>query len=230
MSLLRLMGYTVRPLDEVVDDWARGTMPPPQTAAITFDDGYRDNLQDAWPILRGHRYPATLFAVSGLLGATSVWDEGVGRGPSELLTAAELVDLDREGFRVQSHSVTHPDLPAVEPALAASEIVESRRQLEALLGRSVDLFAYPYGRDDRETRALAATAGYRAAFATRWGLNTAATPRYSLRRIMVAGGDNLLVFGLKVLVGGDPFRHVHGFRRRRRRGSTAPSPRSGLDV
>jgi peptidoglycan/xylan/chitin deacetylase (PgdA/CDA1 family)/glycosyltransferase involved in cell wall biosynthesis len=214
MALIRLLGYTVRPIDEVLDDWAKGEMPPRRTLVVTFDDGYRDNLIHAWPILRRHRYPATLFAVSGLLGATSVWDEGTGNGPAPLLSETELIGLDREGFRVQSHSVTHPDLRTVDTALADHEMVESRRQLETLVGRPVDLFAYPYGHDDEGIRALAAAAGYRAAFASRWGLNTAATPRLSLRRIMVAGSDNLFSFGLKVWIGENPLRYLSGLNRR----------------
>jgi len=214
LSVIRLLGYTVRPLEEVVDAWTRGIPPPPRTLAITFDDGYRDNLVHVWPVLRRHSYAATLFVVPGLLGGSSIWDEGVGPGPRPLMTAAELVDLDRQGFRVQSHGVTHADLREVSATVAADEIVDSRRQLEKVLSRRVDLFAYPYGHDNATTRRLAAAAGYRAAFATRWGLNTAATPRFGLRRITVAGTDHLLVFAIKVWVGDNPFRHVSDFFRR----------------
>jgi glycosyltransferase involved in cell wall biosynthesis/peptidoglycan/xylan/chitin deacetylase (PgdA/CDA1 family) len=216
LSLIRRLGFTVRPLESVVDAWTRGVMPPAHTAAITFDDGYRDSAQHAWPVLQRHDYPATLFAVSGLLGRDSAWDEGVGGGPAPLLTAVELADLDKQGFRVGSHSVTHADLRVVGAAVASAEAVDSRHDLERLLGRSVDLFAYPYGLDSREVQGLAAAAGYRAAFATRPGLNTPATPRHGLRRIVVLGTDDLLTFAIKVVVGDDPRRHVRAWLRIRR--------------
>ena len=206
--VIRLLGFTVRPLEEIVDSWDRGIPPPPRSLAITFDDGYRDNLVHAWPVLRRRRYAATLFAVSGHVGDRSVWDQGVGMGPRRLMTAAELVKLDRGGFRVESHGVSHADLRTVSATVAVEELSASRRGLEAVLGRPVDLFAYPYGHDDPTTRQLAAEAGYRAAFATRWGLNTPATPRFGLRRIQVMGTDSLLVFAIKVWVGDNPFRHI----------------------
>jgi len=208
MWIIRLLGFTVRPLEEIVDSWERGIPPAPRSLAITFDDGYRDNLVHAWPVLRRRRYVATVFAVSGHMGDRSVWDQGVGMGPRPLLTAAELVTLDRDGFRVESHGVSHADLRTVSATVAAQELSASRRGLEAVLGRPVDLFAYPYGHDDATTQQLAAEAGYRAAFATRWGLNTPATPRFGLRRIQVMGMDNLVVFAIKVWVGDNPFRHI----------------------
>src|SRR4029079_1982468 len=106
--------------------------------------------------------------------------------------------------------------------VAAREIIESRRQLEALLGRTVELFAYPYGHQDDAMQAFTAAAGYRAAFATVRGLNTPATPRYCLRRITVAGGDNLLLFGIKVWVGDDPLRPLPAIVSRPRPGSAGP--------
>jgi len=208
MSVIRLMGFTVRPLEEIVVAWNEGRPPAPRTLAITFDDGYRDNLLHAWPVLQRHGYPATLFAVSDLIGGHSVWDAGVGRGPRPLLTATELRDLDRSGFRVQSHGATHVDLRGISARSAADEMERSRDDLEQVLGRPVDLFAYPYGHDDATTQQLAAATGYRAAFATRWGLTTSATPRFGMRRIIVTGTDNLLIFALKVWVGDIPFRHV----------------------
>lgn len=215
MWAIRLLGFMVRPLAEIVESWERGIPPPPRSLAITFDDGYRDNLVHAWPILQRRGYAATLFTVSGLIGDHSVWDQGVGMGPRALMTAAELVQLDQGGFRVESHGVSHADLRTVSAPVATEELHTSRRDLEAVLGRPVDLFAYPYGHDDAPTQQLAADAGYRAAFATRWGLNTPATPRYGLRRIQVMGTDNLLVFAIKVWVGDNPFRHFTRPRTRR---------------
>lgn len=206
MRVIRLLGFTVRPLDEIVDRWERGIAPPPLSLVITFDDGYRNNLDHAWPILRRHRYAATLFSVSGLLGGRSVWDEHVEPGPRPLLTEAELRELDQAGFRVESHGVSHADLRTVSETVAAEEITTSRRELARILGRPVDLFAYPYGHDDATIQQLTAAAGYRAAFSTRWGLNTPATPRFGLCRIQVLGTDNLVVFALKVLVGVNPLR------------------------
>src|SRR3954471_13278945 len=67
MTLLGDLGYTVVSLDAVLDHYALSTPLPEGAVLITFDDGYRDNLANAVPILRKHGYPAVLFVPIGYL-------------------------------------------------------------------------------------------------------------------------------------------------------------------
>lgn len=213
MRVLRLLRYRVVSLDSLVRTWSAGALPPPRCVAISFDDGYRDNMQHAWPILRRFGYRATLFFVSGLAGKTSIWDEGIEGEAKALLTWEELKTLDKQGFQVEAHSVSHADLAEVSREVAEVEIAESRRILEKKLGRPVRLFAYPYGHYNNHVEGQVARAGYRAAFSVKRGLNTLRTSRFALNRVTISGNDNLLMFALKVWAGDDPLRYLPGFRR-----------------
>lgn len=64
--------YRVLPLQRVVDDMKRGAPLPDNTAVITFDDGYRNNLTLAVPILKKYRVPATIFLTAGYIGTTKI--------------------------------------------------------------------------------------------------------------------------------------------------------------
>ena len=160
--------------------------PSPRHVAVTFDDGYADNLTTARPALERRGIPATIFVATGALrsGAEFWWDElerlapgsrrELGDGfkrllPEErdevltelresrpgapdpppshrLLTPAELVALADGGLvEIGAHTVTHPRLSELPVEAQEAEIVESRRELEELLGRPVRGFAYPYG-------------------------------------------------------------------------------------
>jgi peptidoglycan/xylan/chitin deacetylase (PgdA/CDA1 family) len=167
----------------------------------------------AWPVLRNFGYAATLFFVTGLAGQGSVWDEGVEGGPRPLLTYDELRELDEQGFRVEAHTVSHPDLRDLTPQAAAAEIKKSRRELEANLGRTVSLFAYPYGHYNDYVQKEVESAGYKAAFSVRHGLNTLRTARFALKRTSIACDDNMLTFALKVWTGDNPLRYVPDIRR-----------------
>jgi peptidoglycan/xylan/chitin deacetylase (PgdA/CDA1 family) len=232
MRLLKLMGRRVRPLQACVAAWHEGKMPPPRTVAITFDDGYRDNLTEAWPVLRQMRYPATLFFITGEAESADEMRNAECRVPAEwvrnapaptiphrqprqvfafavsnsLLSWQEACALDGVGFRVESHGITHSDLASLDPDDARTELVESRLELEARLGRPVTIFAYPYGEFNRDLEKLAAEAGYLAAFGTHEGPNNLHTPRYGMKRVEISGHDNLLAFALKIWAGEDPFR------------------------
>jgi len=133
-----------------------GARLPQRPVLITFDDGYRDVLWNAAPVLRRLRMPATAYVITG---RTS--------GPdSSFLTWDELRLLERDGFTIGSHTVHHLELTQLPPALALQELVVSRRALERRLGHAVQWLAYPAGRENAEVVALARRAGYLLAVTT----------------------------------------------------------------
>lgn len=62
--------FAVLPLREWVERQSNGKTLPERTCAITFDDGWRDNFEFALPILEQEQTPATIFAVSDMIGTT----------------------------------------------------------------------------------------------------------------------------------------------------------------
>lgn len=153
------------PLGDVVR-WQRGELDlPPTAVAVTFDDGLRDVLTQARPILAAHGIPATAFIAPGLLAGQAPHPSY--RPTRPFLTLAELGELGRAGWTIGSHALTHPVLAALSAEAAAHELRESRRILEDACGVPVTLLAYPYG--TRRTVSprdyeLAQASGYEAAF------------------------------------------------------------------
>jgi len=117
------------------------------TLAITFDDGYLDNIEIAAPILRSVALPATFFVTSRFIGSTIVpwWDAKLPRHPG-WMTWEHVRTLKHEGFDIGAHTRTHVDLGAVDGTEAEAEIRGSRQDLLDALGHAPDHFAYPYGR------------------------------------------------------------------------------------
>lgn len=178
-----------------LDDAARGLA----GVAITFDDGYADNLINAAPILQQHEYPATVFVVAGLLG--SVLDHDRGREHSRLLGEDELLALRDAGIEIGGHSMTHRRLSLLDSRSQRIEILGCKRALESLLSERVRAFAYPFGtlRDyDSETSKFVREAGYAHAVSNRYGPNVADADRFSLRRINIDRTDTLATFAAKV--------------------------------
>jgi peptidoglycan/xylan/chitin deacetylase (PgdA/CDA1 family) len=127
-------------------------------AALTFDDGFVDNLDHLSPLLAQLGAPATVFVVSGWLGKplpSAPW--------TRVLTAEELVELSDSRVEIGAHTVTHPDLTTIPFDQARAEMERSREELEELLAKPVDVFAYPWGRASTQTREACRLAGYRAA-------------------------------------------------------------------
>ena len=127
-----------------------GAALPHRALMITFDDGYRDVLWNAAPVLQRLHLRATDFVITGRIS-----------GPdSSFLTWPELVRLERKGVEIGSHTITHADLPALSPAGAFPELRRSRLILERHLHRAVQWLAYPYGKTDATVVSLVRRAGY----------------------------------------------------------------------
>lgn len=176
-------GYAVVGLDQVAS-LARDRR---RMVAFTFDDGYRSVAETAWPMLKARRWPATIYAVSGYLDGSQTfpWDAGAQRGAARLMDASIVRELAAEGVTVGSHSVSHRYLPGLSPREARSEIDDSRRALEDLLGSEVSTFSYPMGGWNRSLRAAVRSAGYSTAVTCVRGINTATHDPLALRRPIV---------------------------------------------
>lgn len=164
MSFLYQHGFSVAPLEQVVEAMRGQTKLPPKSVAITFDDGYRDTYSSAVPILKRYGFHITAFIVSSLIGRTNEWDRDIpGMRPVSLLTSREIREMATMGVAVGAHSRTHPRLPLVPDDRLVSEVTGSKTDLEDLLGVPVNLFCYPHYATDDRVRRLVAASGYRGA-------------------------------------------------------------------
>jgi len=150
LSQLRELGYQVVDLDAVLDHYTLGRPMPEHAVLITFDDGYRDTLENALPVLQKHGYKAVIFVPVAYMGDHSM------PLPHELTLAERGVrnrtldwdlvrELDRGGVRVESHGIAHHPLAEVSLDEAVREIAVSKLKLEEQLRRPVRSYAYVKG-------------------------------------------------------------------------------------
>jgi peptidoglycan/xylan/chitin deacetylase (PgdA/CDA1 family) len=160
-------GYQAVTLRRVYDAWTGEGLLPPKPVVITFDDGYADQVRNAAPVLREYDWPAELDLVSAALYLGS-------NAPTKSLTPDMVQGLLDDGWGLESHSVSHPDLTQLHGAKLRWQLRESRRRLKRLFDVPVDFFCYPGGLYTRRIKLAVRRAGYLAATGTRFG---AATPR-----------------------------------------------------
>lgn len=151
---------------------------------ITFDDGFQNVLEYGLEPLAAHGFQAIQFLVADALGKTNAWDAPLGEVQEPIMDAPAVRDWLKAGHQIGAHSLSHPYLTRLETARAREEIVSSKSKLEDLFGLPIRHFCYPYGDWNASVHDLVCEAGYETACTTDWGLNTAATDRLALKRIM----------------------------------------------
>lgn len=160
---------------------------------ITFDDGYRDFAESAWPILQESDFTAELFVVSKLAGKSAEWDASLGSS-APLLGISELARLAGEGVRIGSHLATHPRSDELSTRELAEELLDSRVQLERWLGAPITSLAAPYGCMDQRFGMLAAECGYRTVFNTVNRVASLSDDLFDLPRLEVQGDLTIEAF------------------------------------
>lgn len=239
--------FRVLPLGEALELQAAGRLPA-RAAAVTFDDGYADNLYNALPILQANGLRATFFIASSFLDGGRMWNDSIGeairnapgdsidlgalelgvcaiatpgqrqqlahqlvgmakyRTPAErqtliatlltaagaelpdnlMLTTAELQQMRDAGMEIGGHTLSHPILKTLSDAEVEREIRDNKQELEAKLGVTLKVFAYPNGKvgiDYLPRHAeLVKNLGYIGAVSTEWGVNGPDTDRWQLAR------------------------------------------------
>jgi peptidoglycan/xylan/chitin deacetylase (PgdA/CDA1 family) len=138
MAELAQSGARVVPLPQILD--------VPGSVAITFDDGFRNFFEQAFPVLQLYRFPATVFVVSQYCGRRNDWPSQPAGIPSlELMSWSNVKEVAQGGISVGAHTLTHPYLSRLPLTEIEKEVSRSRTAIEDSIGRAVDTFAYPYG-------------------------------------------------------------------------------------
>jgi peptidoglycan/xylan/chitin deacetylase (PgdA/CDA1 family) len=150
---LRAAGYRTVGLGEVAEQVRQGRDLAPAAVAITFDDGYRSVYEEAFPVLQAHDMTATVFLTVGAPGSGG--DQLPAFEGRPMLGWREIGEMHRAGITFGAHTLTHPDLTRLAQAQVETEMRASKEMIEDRLGASVPCFAYPYGRHDERSRALA---------------------------------------------------------------------------
>jgi peptidoglycan/xylan/chitin deacetylase (PgdA/CDA1 family) len=194
---------------------ANGGEPPPGYAAITFDDGMRNNRTVAFPILQRYGIPATVYISIDLIGGVSPWVDT--HGDNRMLDTGEIQELAGAGWELGAHTMTHPDLSTLTYEACRREIEESKIALEEIGQVSVETFAYPFGRYDEQTIAAVRDSGLSAAVTTGSGI----WEPYELTRAMVGALDPTPILMLKLTDRYEPLLRSPPLRLLRRASKTA---------
>lgn len=184
IAVVAAMGQLL-PLQQVLSSAPNGKI----AIAITFDDGYATLKDHAAELLMEFGGTATAFLNVGQIGDKErrLSSAADGYYPDEqFLTWRDVDALLALGWQIGSHGVRHLDLVGTDAATAKSELFTSKQQIEGRLGKTCDMFAYPWGRNSPELRAEVRAAGYRYGFAGDHAPVTAQSDPLALPRINVA--------------------------------------------
>lgn len=173
VAYLYAKGYESIALDSLFEESTN------KRIVITFDDGYKDVIDNALPILKRIGFQATVFLIVNNIGKDGYlsWDE--------------IKVLEKEGWFFGSHTLNHKNLTTLSEESAKEEILESKRRLDLGLKKPVVFFAFPVGQFNEEIIKLVEDAGYQGAVTIISGKDNKAGDIYQLKRIRVSGFDTL---------------------------------------
>jgi peptidoglycan/xylan/chitin deacetylase (PgdA/CDA1 family) len=198
MQHLREGGYVPVDISTAVNMISSGTCQR-KSVVITFDDGFRDFYTHAMPILREHRFPATMFIVSSFMGSRTA------HFPSkEFMTWNEMREIDSLGIEIGSHTVNHPHLHSLYRKDVERELEDSKWAIEDQLGKPVSSFSYPYAFPEHDStfqgqlRQSMRTAGYDYGVTTVLGSANRLSDRYFLPRLPANEYDDDELFRAKL--------------------------------
>lgn len=168
-----------------------------RSVILTFDDGYADFAELAWPLLSDAGFTASVFLPTAHVGGVNGW-EADGSPTVPLMSWDRIRALEAEGVRFGSHTARHPPLASLPLKDLVCELLESRAELARRVRWPLPTIAYPYGDVDGVVAHLAGACGYE------FGLTCESRPAefgdgpLELPRVEVRGGMGLARFAAEL--------------------------------
>lgn len=204
IAWMKSQGFHFVTMHELQENWGQH---PAKTVAITFDDGYLDNLENAYPVLEKYQAKATIYVVVDRHDRDWSTYKKAHHNSGELMREPKLNDAqvkqlaDSGLIEIGSHTLTHANLNELDDADCLCELVDAKQQLEQLIAQPVTSFAYPFGiYSDRDVK-LARQAGYSNAVTTVEGIDGLQPDFMQLQRIKISGKDSLFAVKLRFKIG-----------------------------
>lgn len=154
LEYLRKEGYGAVALTDLYRKIAAGEATD-KTVVLTFDDGYLDNFEVAWPIMQKYDFKGTFFVISNRIGTAGYMNE------------EQVKTLQDAGNEIGSHSLSHPDLTRLSDKRLKEEIEGSKKEIGEIIGKNVFSFCYPTGKFNARVSSAIQNAGYKFAVTTR---------------------------------------------------------------
>ncbi len=189
LTYLRQAGYETISLNQLAQAAAGQISLPPKPIIITFDDGYRDSYENAFPLLKKYGYTATFFIFTQPIDANNV----------SYLSWEMVKEMHQASMEFGSHSYSHTDLRNRSVDFLVYEIVGSKEAIEARINEPVRFFCYPSGRYDDLTIKVLESAHFWGAVTTEWGINQSFDHRFELKRLRMRGGDTAATLAAKLV-------------------------------
>ena len=175
-------GYATLTLSELKDYILNNSPIPKKSILITFDDGYMDNYDNAFPILKDFNMVATIFCITSNLDG------------SYYLSKDAINEMSNYGIDIESHTVNHPHLNEMTYDEQLTELIESKKTLESITGKKIDSIAYPFGDFNDDSIKAAKDAGYTLGFTTKRGLSDRDDNPLKLDRIYISSKYDMDTF------------------------------------
>lgn len=198
LQYLKDKNYTVitfKDLDKI--GWRNRFEKGKKYIILTFDDGYKDNYELAFPILKEFGFKATIF----LMGSSTYneWDVKAGGEKEFPLMSVEMIkEMQDYGIEFGAHTFNHPKINTLSNEEIEHQIVDVKKPLEEKIGKEIITFAYPYGILNDYAKEMAKKADYTFALATDSGSVCLSDDLYQIRRIAIFPNTNLFSFKRKV--------------------------------
>ncbi len=187
LNYLVTQGFTSISPEELYLALVKNQPLPSKPIMLTFDDGYRDFYTQAYPLLKKYQIKATNFVPIGLVDRPYY------------LTTSQVKELGNDPLiTLASHTLHHPDLPLSTRESAWDEIFQGKVRLEAVIGKKVDYFAYPFGAFNERIVNQVKESGFKMAFTTQVGRTHSETTLLVQPRVRVGGTQSLETFKEKL--------------------------------
>lgn len=175
-------GWVTISLNRLLKYLLHKTFPPYKCFLISFDDGNETDYTKALPLLKEFGFKATFFLTSDFINKPGY------------LKKSQIQMLSQEGMEFGSHGKTHKFLPTLNEKELKLELLESKKTLEEIIGKEVNLLSLPGGYHNSKVKRIASELGFRGICTSKFGFNENKTDPSELKRVPLKNGDSLSYF------------------------------------